>query len=56
MEPFEADASVKHAQLLAGMGRLDQAIPLLKRAQQLKPRESVAKFLEELECYQKQKR
>jgi len=52
----EADAAVKHAQLLAGMSRLDEAIPLLKRAQSLKPREGVGKFLEELERYQKQRR
>ncbi len=56
IERFEADASVKHAQLLAGMSKLDQAIPLLKRAQQLKPRDSVAKYLEELERYQKLRR
>jgi hypothetical protein len=55
VEAFEADASVKHAQLLAGTGKIDQAIPLLKRAQQLKPREGVAKYLEELERYQKRK-
>jgi Flp pilus assembly protein TadD len=56
VEAFEADASVKHAQLVAGMGKVDLAIPLLKRAQQLKPRDSVGKFLEELERYQKQRR
>lgn len=56
IEGFEADAGVKHAQLIAGMGKLDEAISLLKRAQQLKPRDSVGKFLEELERFQKTRR
>jgi len=55
VEAFEADASVKLAQLFAGTGKIDQAIPLLKRAQQIKPRDGVAKYLEELERYQKRK-
>jgi tetratricopeptide (TPR) repeat protein len=56
IEAFEADASIKHGQLLAGMGKFDAAIPLLKRAQQLKPGDRLAKYLEELERYQKLRR
>lgn len=56
IEAFEADASVKQAQVLASTGKVDLAIPLLKRAQQLKPRDGVAKYLEELERYQKNRR
>jgi tetratricopeptide (TPR) repeat protein len=56
IEAFEADAAVKHAQLLVGMGKAEEAIPLLKRAQRVKPRDSVAKYLEDLERYQKGRR
>jgi tetratricopeptide (TPR) repeat protein len=56
IEAFEADAKVRHAQLLVGLRKFGEAIPLLKRAQEIKPRESVAKFLDELERYQKQRR
>ena len=56
IEAFEADAAVKHAQLLVSMSKTDQAIPLLKRAQQIKQRDSVGKYLEELERFQKGRR
>ena len=44
------------AQLYTGMGKYADAIPLLKRAQDIKPRESVGKFLEELERFMKNRR
>jgi tetratricopeptide (TPR) repeat protein len=56
IEAFEADASVRHAQILVSLNKRDEAIPLLKRAQQVKPRDNVAKFLEDLERFQKQRR
>ncbi|MCW0217293.1 MAG: tetratricopeptide repeat protein, partial [Prosthecobacter sp.] len=56
IEAFEADAKVRLAQLYAGMGKYAEAIPLLKRAQDIKPRDSVAKFLEDLERFMKNRR
>jgi tetratricopeptide (TPR) repeat protein len=49
LEAFEVDAKVRHAQLLVRQGRYADAIPLLKRAQSLKPRENIQKFLEDIE-------
>ncbi|HCN29688.1 MAG TPA: hypothetical protein DIT64_13280 [Verrucomicrobiales bacterium] len=56
IEAFEADAKTRLAQLYTGMGKYAEAIPLLKRAQDLKPRDSVAKFLEDLERFMKSRR
>lgn len=49
LEKFEADAKVRHAQLLVGQGRYAEALPLLRRAQMLQPRDNVAKYLEQVE-------
>jgi tetratricopeptide (TPR) repeat protein len=49
MEQFEADAKVRHAQVLVTTGKYDEAVPLLKRAQEIKPRESIARYLEQIE-------
>jgi tetratricopeptide (TPR) repeat protein len=49
LEAFEADAKVRHAQLLVGQGRYAEALPLLRRAQVLQPRDNVAKYLEQVE-------
>jgi tetratricopeptide (TPR) repeat protein len=46
---FEADAKVRHAQLLVGQGKYAEAVPMLKRAQQLKPRDHVQQYLEQVE-------
>lgn len=51
VEKFEADAKVRHAQFLVEQGKYREAIPLLRRAQEIKPRENVARYLEELERY-----
>ncbi|MEN3942552.1 tetratricopeptide repeat protein [Prosthecobacter sp. SYSU 5D2] len=56
IEAFEADAKVRLAQLYAGMGKYADAIPLLKRAQDISPRDSVGKFLEDLERFMKNRR
>ena len=48
-EKFEADAKVRHAQLLVKLGRYDQALPLLRRAQQIKPRDNVQDYLDQVE-------
>lgn len=49
MEKFEADAKVRHAQLLVREGKYDQALPLLRRAQQVSPRENIQTYLEQIE-------
>lgn len=46
---FEADAKVRHAHLLVGLGRYSEALPLLRRAQQVKPRDNIQQFLEQVE-------
>ncbi|GJM23132.1 MAG: hypothetical protein DHS20C15_30470 [Planctomycetota bacterium] len=48
LEAFEADAKVRHAQLLVGQSRYAEALPLLTRAQSLKPREAIAEYLEQV--------
>ena len=49
LEAFEADAKVRHAQLLVRQSHYADAVPLLKRAQEIKPRDEVARFLEQVE-------
>ena len=46
---FEADARLRHAQVLVSQSRFQDAVPLLKRAQELKPREDVGRYLEQVE-------
>jgi tetratricopeptide (TPR) repeat protein len=49
LEPFEAEARLRHARILAGQGRYREAAPLLKRVQEIKPRDDVARYLEQVE-------
>ncbi len=49
IEEFEADAKVRLAQLMVKSGKYAQALPLLRRAQMIKPRETVQKYLEQVE-------
>jgi len=49
VEAFEAEAKVRHAQLLVSKGRYSEALPLLRRAQTIKPRENVQQYLEQVE-------
>lgn len=49
IEAFEADAKVRHAQLLVGAGKYEEALPLLRRAQQIKPRDNIQEYLEQVE-------
>ena len=46
---FEADAKVRHAQLLVNLTKYGEAIPLLKRAQEIEQRDDVARYLEQVE-------
>jgi len=49
LDKFEANAKVRHAQLLVKQGKYADALPLLRRAQDIKPREEVQKYLEQVE-------
>jgi tetratricopeptide (TPR) repeat protein len=49
LEDFEADAKVRHAQLLVSQSKYAEALPLLRRAQQVKPRENIQQYLEQVE-------
>jgi Flp pilus assembly protein TadD len=49
LEPFEAEASVRHARILVGQQKFQEALPLLKRAQELEPREELARYLDQVE-------
>ncbi|MCI0534982.1 MAG: tetratricopeptide repeat protein, partial [Verrucomicrobiales bacterium] len=46
---FEADAFVKHAQLLVQSQKYPQALELLRKAQKVKPRDNVRRYLERVE-------
>ncbi|MDW7979502.1 MAG: tetratricopeptide repeat protein, partial [Verrucomicrobiales bacterium] len=46
---FEADAYVKHAQLLVKSGKYALAAEKLRKAQKLKPRDTVQRYLEKVE-------
>lgn len=45
----EADAYVKHAQLLAQSQKYPQALELLRKAQKVRPRDNVQRYLEKIE-------
>jgi tetratricopeptide (TPR) repeat protein len=51
IEGFEADAKIRHAQLLVGQGKYQEALPLLRRAQAIQPRETVQEYLEQVERF-----
>jgi tetratricopeptide (TPR) repeat protein len=56
IEGFEVKAKIYHAQVLVSMGRYSDALPLLRRAQEVKPREDIARYLESVERIAKSKR
>ena len=49
IEGFEADALLKHARLLVGRKRYEQAVPLLKASLQANDRENVRAYMKEVE-------
>jgi tetratricopeptide (TPR) repeat protein len=49
IDKYEADAKVRHAQLLVQQGRYGEALPLLRQAQQVKPRDAIQEYLEQVE-------
>lgn len=56
IEASEVKARIAHAQVLVGMGRYADAVPLLRRAQEIKPREDVARYLDQVERIAKARR
>ena len=52
----EARARINHAQILVKRGRFGDALPLLRRAQEIKPREDVARYIEQVERFARGKR
>lgn len=49
IERCEADARLRHAQVLVKAGKYQEALPFLKRALELKPREDVQRYAEQVE-------
>lgn len=49
LDKYEADAKLHHAKLLVSQGKYTKALPLLRRVQQLKPRQGIQEFLEQVE-------
>lgn len=49
IEACEGEAKLRHAQLLAQQGRFVDALPLLRRAQELRPRDELARYIEQVE-------
>jgi tetratricopeptide (TPR) repeat protein len=56
IDAFAAPAKVKIAQVYVSQGRFADALPLLRDAQSIRPREDVARYLEQVERASKSKR
>ena len=56
IESYEVNARLRHAQVLVGLARYAEALPLLRRVQEIKPRDDVARYLAEVERFAKSKR
>jgi tetratricopeptide (TPR) repeat protein len=56
LEKYEADARLRHGQTLVRAGRYADALPLLKRSQELRPRDDVARYVEQVERVARAKR
>ncbi len=56
IEQHAANARVRHAQIFVSQSRYPEAIQLLRQAQEIKPREDVARYLEQVERASKAKR
>ncbi len=49
IEKYEAEAKLYHGQMLVGQAKYQDAIPLLRRAYELRPREDIADYLKQVE-------
>ena len=55
IEAFEGNAKTRHAQVLVGMGRYMEAVPLLRRALEIKPSDEISAYLRQVERISKSK-
>ncbi|MBN2584919.1 MAG: tetratricopeptide repeat protein [Planctomycetes bacterium] len=53
LEKHEADAKTQHGRLLVNAGKYAEALPLLRSAQELKPRDSLQKYIDQVERFAK---
>lgn len=56
LEAFEAQAKARQAQILVQKAKYSEALPLLKRSQELKPSEEIARYIEQVERLARAKR
>ncbi len=49
VEGFEAPAKMRLGQLLVAQGKYQEALPLLRRAQEIKPQEEIARYIDQVE-------
>ena len=49
VDASEADANLELGKLLSAQGKYSESLPMLRRAQQINPREPVQRFLEQIE-------
>src|SRR5262245_33441969 len=56
IDKFEVKARLRHAQVLVGMARYADAVPLLRQVQEKSPRDDVARYLEQVERLAKARR
>ncbi len=56
LSAHEATATIRHAQVLVRQARYAEALPLLRRAQEVRPRDDVARYLEQVERVAKSQR
>jgi tetratricopeptide (TPR) repeat protein len=56
IEKNAAEARLRHGQCLVKSGKYQEALPLLRRAQELRPREDVARYVEQVERLARAKR
>ena len=56
IEAFEGKAKVYQAQVLVGLNRYPEALNLLRRAQEIMPREDVARYIDQVERISRQRR
>jgi tetratricopeptide (TPR) repeat protein len=56
IDAFEVRAKIRHAQVLVNLGRYADAVPLLRRAQEVTPSDDIAQYLAQVEHIAKAKK
>lgn len=56
LDAFEAQAKARQAQILVQKGKYSESLPLLKRSQEIKPSEDIARYIEQVERLARAKR